>query len=297
MPLFYYLPLRPSYFDSERFFILTYTNIRKEFITLLQFDLKDKLNIHVIGAGGTGGYAIEYLARLFTESKHTIHAHDGDIVEYKNLKRQNFTKEDVDKNKATAIVERLNKDLLHAPKLVAHESYLGSSEEFLADILEDYDEESESLIIVLAVDNIATRKLVNETLSLLQEAGIFAIAIDSGNHDQGGQVVLYANDVINYIHIVMNARIPVTLKSMLQTYPELDKMVDENPAHRTTCEDHAESVPQAMMCNVRNADIIASIIACLEKDKSIVNTVYESDVYAGGVTASNKNIVQVKREG
>lgn len=38
---------------------------------MLNMPLKKKLNIHVIGAGGTGGYCIEFLTRLLAGNKAT----------------------------------------------------------------------------------------------------------------------------------------------------------------------------------------------------------------------------------
>lgn len=147
---------------------------------MLQLPVREKLNIHVIGAGGTGGYFLCFLARLLAGGNHIIHVYDGDRVEPKNLKRQNFTTDELDLNKAEAICNRLSNEILQAPKLIAHSEYLTCKEDLLAEILSSL-EEDQSLILVLAVDNIATRKMVNELLmtDLVQER-ILTIALDSG---------------------------------------------------------------------------------------------------------------------
>ena len=56
----------------------------------VKIPVNKRLNIHLIGSGGTGGYALACLCRLLAGGDHTIHVYDGDRVETKNLKRQNF---------------------------------------------------------------------------------------------------------------------------------------------------------------------------------------------------------------
>ena len=68
------------------------------------------LNFVVVGAGGTGGYLIPQLVRQIslrnqehtrrTGLLHTVTLYDADVVEEKNLQRQNFIIQDIGKNKA-----------------------------------------------------------------------------------------------------------------------------------------------------------------------------------------------------
>ena len=76
---------------------------------MLQFKTVENPHIYVFGTGGTGGFALEYLTRLYAESSQrvTIELYDGDDVEAKNLKRQNFTVNDLDMNKAEALVKKV----------------------------------------------------------------------------------------------------------------------------------------------------------------------------------------------
>ena len=69
-------------------------------------------NIYIIGAGGTGGYLAQDLARYIavrTEEKYNFTIVDGDVVEEKNLIRQNFIENDIGKNKAKVLAERYSK--------------------------------------------------------------------------------------------------------------------------------------------------------------------------------------------
>lgn len=66
-------------------------------------------NIAIIGAGGIGSFLVMELNRLaensqLNDAKFTIC--DGDIVELKNLKYQNFDESDIGKNKAAALYEK-----------------------------------------------------------------------------------------------------------------------------------------------------------------------------------------------
>ena len=107
----------------------------------LQIPVRKKLNIHVIGAGGTGGYAVTYLARLLAGGEHVIHVYDGDRVETKNLRRQNFTKNDLDKNKAEALCGWISENIHQAPEMVAHPCYITDPKELHAEILISLEED------------------------------------------------------------------------------------------------------------------------------------------------------------
>lgn len=250
---------------------------------MLQIPLRNQLNMHIIGAGGTGGYAIENIARLFAgnEYKHTIHVYDGDVIEPKNLKRQNFTFEEIDRNKAKALVERLKNTIHQAPEMIAHDNYITSAEELMIDILSSLDTDTETLVIIMALDNVASRRTVNEAvMEHLPQAGIPAIVIDSGNDDVGGQVVLYANATIKYTHPIDGTTVGM-LPTMFQLYPEIDKIEDVNPGIEMSCEDNAESQPQSMMCNVRNGDVIANALYQIYTNKTISANVWTSDILTG----------------
>lgn len=242
---------------------------------MLTVKTKEKLNIHVIGAGGTGGYAVEYLTRLFAGTKNRIHVWDGDMVEIKNLKRQNFSFDDVDKNKATALVDRLNKMVHSAPTLIDHPAYITDKDEFAMDLAMD-TESDESLVIVLAVDNIATRKMINEVaMDMLKEAMVPVIMLDSGNDDQGGQVVLYTNYETTYTP-ALSQPIKGQLPTMLQIFPELATISDDNPGLVMDCAENAEHKPQAMMCNVRNGEVLAGIVYQIYNDQQIPSNMWRS---------------------
>ena len=82
--------------------------------------------IILIGAGGTGGYIAPHLYRIAFASGCTarIIIADGDIVEEKNLIRQNFAACDIGKNKAQVMAER-------------YAGTFGIETEYIPDFIED----------------------------------------------------------------------------------------------------------------------------------------------------------------
>lgn len=259
---------------------------------MLNMPLKEKLNIHVIGAGGTGGYCIEFLTRLLAGGKHKIHVYDGDMVEIKNLKRQNFSKDDVDLNKAEALCRKLAEHVMDAPELIAHTEYIKDEDSFLAEILMSR-EPDESLVIVQAVDNVATRKLVNNVIfGKLIENRILTVALDSGNDDQGGQVVLYANGGVRNVEPFGKSQLGI-LPTMLQVFPELNEVKDNNPGVVMDCAENAESKPQAMMANVRNGELLAQIIIRLKETGKAPGNLWRSDILTGNTKVEFTGFEQV----
>lgn len=247
---------------------------------MLNMPLKQKLNIHVIGAGGTGGYCVEFLSRLLAGGAHKIHVYDGDTVEVKNLKRQNFTKDDIDLNKAEALCKRLSDQILEVPELVPHPSYLTDRDTFLGEILVSL-EPDESLVVIQAVDNVSTRKLVNDVIfGGLVANRILTVALDSGNDDQGGQVVLYANGGVRNTDPFGETAVGL-LPSMLQVFPELNDVDDNNPGIVMDCAENAESKPQAMMCNVRNGELLAQVVIRLLETGKAPGNLWRSDILTG----------------
>ena len=66
------------------------------------------VKIVMLGAGGIGGYVAPYLFRLLhmLDRPACFVICDGDIVELKNLDRQNFVQADLGENKARILAER-----------------------------------------------------------------------------------------------------------------------------------------------------------------------------------------------
>ena len=74
----------------------------------MKLALNRPVKIVIIGAGGTGGNVIPHLYRIAFSSNRPckVIICDGDIVERKNLIRQNFAECDIGENKAQVMAER-----------------------------------------------------------------------------------------------------------------------------------------------------------------------------------------------
>ena len=74
----------------------------------MKFSLTRRVKIVMLGAGGTGGHIAPNLYRLLYALNRPVRfiICDGDVVEWKNLIRRNFTPADLGENKAKALAER-----------------------------------------------------------------------------------------------------------------------------------------------------------------------------------------------
>lgn len=254
---------------------------------MFKFETVQNPHIYLFGAGGTGGFALEYLTRLFANSEQrvTIDIYDGDTVELKNLKRQNFTTDDLDLNKATALVKRMQKQVPTPPTFNVHPEYITDVDELTADILMS-TEDDETAIIISAVDNISTRRLINSVIDELTES-LSIIGIDSGNDDQGGQVVIFGK--AEQKDILGNSN-QIVLPNMLKLFPEIDIIKDErdeNPGIVSVCAEESESKPQAMMANVRNGELISNLVYQVSQNEPIAYNLWKSSIM-GNTTGEQK---------
>lgn len=158
---------------------------------LLHSHPQNRLNVAVIGIGGTGAFVAESLCRLFTGTKATISLIDHDVVEPHNLLRQNFEPDDVGAYKAQTLATRLsrkfnrpinysllpciesaNADSMHGPHLAPH-------------------------LMIGCVDNAAARAAMANAM----QANYHNWLIDAGNGETWGQILIgnaAANDQSHY---------------------------------------------------------------------------------------------------
>ena len=127
-----------------------------------------KVNICIIGCGGTGGNLIARLARFLSGDTGNLVINvaiaDGDTVEYKNMDRQPFDGEDLGENKAVILAENIE-SCLHV-KLDSYPHYILTTAD-LDRIFESLNREGDYIsgsssdinILVSCVDNHAARKI------------------------------------------------------------------------------------------------------------------------------------------
>lgn len=198
----------------------------------------------VLGAGGTGSWLIPSLSKM-TKNILLI---DGDLVETKNVSRQNFFEEDVNKYKSAVIGDRYNISYM--------EDFITSSEQ-LEEVLSYIDDKE--IVFVGCLDNNGTRHLIKEVHDKLDNS----IWIDSGNAERHGQT---------YIAIRENG------EDIFKTPMELDEAFnvvngDERRPDQISCAEQSQSAPQNITANITAASTLLSLCA-------IINT--------GGVLVGNK---------
>jgi len=135
--------------------------------------------VHVIGAGGTGSRLIPLLAQFMSsyelEGKEII-VYDHDIVEEKNLLRQNFIAPDVGKSKAAVLASRYG--AAYHLLITAHNTKFNAR---LAGV-------TRKDVVVICVDTIADRLSILSELESLNIPWPGILVLDSGNENTFGQI-------------------------------------------------------------------------------------------------------------
>ena len=159
----------------------------------MKFSLEKPVQILMLGAGGTGGHIAPHLYRLLHALDRPVKViiADGDIVEEKNLVRQNFIASDLGQNKAQVLAER------YASAFGMEAQYIPAfveSEETLTTLVRpgkypvgpySYRQIEGLSILIGAVDNNRSRQLCHRVFQKSDDL----IYIDSGNGEYTGQVV------------------------------------------------------------------------------------------------------------
>ena len=220
--------------------------------------MKRTIKIKVIGAGGIGGYLIEPLSRYssYCDDHVEVTIIDGDKYEDRNRERQRF-KECV--NKADHTVELMKEEFPRVhfrskPEYVTESNVITTIRE--------------SDIVFLCVDNHATRKLVSERCSELDNITL----ISGGNDETDGDVIVYVRK---------NGK---DVTPPLTTLTEIANVSDDskNPGdlteeERQGCEREAQTKPQILFMNLDIASLMLNCYYASEQGKLKVHRVF-SDI-------------------
>lgn len=210
--------------------------------------MKQTRKIKVIGAGGIGGHLIEPLSRYLTycDEPVEITVIDGDKFEDRNRERQRFTECE---NKADHTVGLMKEEF---PRV-----HFRSNPEFITDsnVITSIREND---VVLLCVDNHATRKLVSERCSELDNVTL----ISGGNDETDGDVLVYVRK---------NGK---DVTPPLTSLPEIAGVTDnsKNPGdltdeEREGCEREAQTKPQILFMNLDIASLMLSCYYAHEQGK------------------------------
>ncbi|MEK7642052.1 MAG: ThiF family adenylyltransferase [Patescibacteria group bacterium] len=192
------------------------------------------MNIKVIGLGGIGSHLMSPLCRHIDasrEGQYSVTVIDGDRYEARNADRQEFL--DVG-NKAEVTAERMKRDF---PGITIEAKPQFVTQENIFFMINEGD------VVLLGVDNHATRKLVSDHCQTLADV----VLISGGNELTDGNVQIYVRskgaDVVP----------PITY-----LHPEIERPSDRNPAE-LGCEELAQTgVPQLIFTNLTAAVLMLS---------------------------------------
>ena len=221
----------------------------------MKFSRTRPVKIVQLGAGGTGGHIAPHLYRLLYSLDRPVRyiICDGDVVEEKNLVRQNFTPADLGENKARVLAERYSTvfgmETEYVPAFV-------EDEERLRELLTPrvswkrrpnsyrQDRVEEMVILLGAVDNNKSRQLCHRVFHQAKEL----LYIDSGNGEYTGQVVCgVRRGGKNYYPPIGTV------------YPDVLEETDKFPTE-LSCAEASVSAPQSMAANITAATAVVDMV-------------------------------------
>jgi PRTRC genetic system ThiF family protein len=208
------------------------------------------VKIVLLGCGGTGGYVIPHLYRICFASGRAcrVVVCDGDIVEDKNLIRQNFIAQDVGENKARVLAERYSAAFGIEAEYVP--DFIESAQELARLVKPDFEYtpysgvKTQRVILVGCVDNNRSRRICHEVFMSAENL----VYIDSGNGESTGQVVC---------GVRQNGR--TIYKPVGGIYPDLFMEEDKFPSE-LSCAERSESAPQSVTANLAAASAVVSFL-------------------------------------
>jgi hypothetical protein len=242
----------------------------------------------VIGAGGTGGRLVPLLAQFLKTAtwlpNPKLYVVDHDIVEEKNLVRQNFIKLDLNRPKAVVLAERYSKafDVNIVPVVNKVEDYHRTGRNFHLDTsIVDEVERTQTLgqlnntIIIMCVDSADARACILNHIFGQRMSGNKLI-IDAGNENDFGQVLIYNDVVFNAAwdrydfknlgsHGLMPGTIPFDVKVPYIPYPSTFYEALKDADTRSCAE-----LDQTLAINATMATTIMGIVQNFMYSKTIM---------------------------
>ena len=218
----------------------------------MKFSTDRPVKVVMLGAGGTGGYVAPYVFRLLhmLDRPARFVVCDGDIVEPRNLDRQNFVPADLGENKARVLAER------YSTVLGMETEYVPNFIEKLPDLMELIEPKEwelnpystkrtkEMVLLLGCVDNNKTRQLCHQAFHQSEEL----IYIDSGNGMHTGQIVCGIRSGGRTFYRPVGAAFPEVLQ-------DTDKFPTE-----LSCAEASVSAPQSIAANITAATAVVDMI-------------------------------------
>lgn len=220
----------------------------------------------LVGAGGTGGFLIGAIARLMCEIEKTSSKKtsctivDGDVVEEKNIPRQNFQPSDIGLPKSQILALRYS--LATGCKIKA------ITRPFNANLFRELKHWHNVTVIIGCVDNAAARKEINSCLNNSSWEQIpNTWWLDCGNHQSSGQVLLGSNHNFETERAFDNPKRPnycTNLPSPALVHPELlQALPEELESVPVSCAELVRKSQQSLFVNQQVAAIASDYLLAL----------------------------------
>ena len=189
--------------------------------------------IDLIGCGGIGGHVARNLCRFLHSERRAVHVVvvDGDAYEERNRSRMSFT---APENKALLLGRELAAEFGDVLTIEPVPEYVAAAN--LASLIRNGD------LVFLAVDNHATRRLVDEWC-----AGLGDVTLISGGNDgiEDGQDGTYGN-----VQVVRRVEGRALTSTLGRFHPEIREPADRPPAELSCAELAAGGAPQLLFTNL-----------------------------------------------
>lgn len=207
------------------------------------------LEIKAIGIGGIGCALLPFLCRYlqYSGQKARVTLVDGDHFERSNAPRQAFLKLG---NKAEVKARELAQEFENLSLRAVPEFVTAAN---LARLLKEGD------VVLLMVDNHASRKLVSE-----HAAGLAAVTLISGGNDF----------VDGNIQVYRRRQGQDLTPSLSRYHPEIAHPQDRNPAELSCEELMAAGAPQLLFTNLMVASMMLNAFYALTQDRLNYSEVY-----------------------
>lgn len=212
--------------------------------------LADDQSVKIVGLGGVGGivarYGAMFLASLAKGQNVRLVLIDGDKFEQKNSTRMFFSDYG---NKAAVTRDDLLDRFADSPlTLVAIEEFV--TEENISRLLHNHD------IVISAVDNHATRKMLNDFAGRLDDVVLISGGNDGVAEDSTGK---FRRGTYGNCQVYIRRDGQDVSPSLTHYHPEIADPADRLPNDQS-CTEQLESIPQLLLTNLATASAILNAL-------------------------------------
>jgi molybdopterin/thiamine biosynthesis adenylyltransferase len=214
----------------------------------LQPSLHDGAQIKIIGLGGVGGIVARYGALFLASLQRDIRLVliDGDAFEPSNANRMFFG---AFGNKAQVMLETMLPRFAESRlSLVAIEDYINP--ENIGRLIQERD------LVLLTVDNHATRKLVSDHCSQLRDVCLISGGNDAAGADSAGTL---RSGTFGNVQIYLREQGLDRTPALNRFHPEIEKPADRLPTDKS-CTELVTSVPQILFANLAVASAMLNTL-------------------------------------